>query len=97
MRRWLLIVIGCIGIVNFAVFFIGSIYFGGDAVNGYSCKGHYFLGSHGRYTETTKAVYTYSRWHVYSLFITHPAAMLAGIIWSRDKKAALRLRELQSP
>jgi hypothetical protein len=77
-----------VGIVNFAAFFIAALYLGGDAINGKAQNGRYYLGSHGRYTEVSEAVFNFSRQHALSLIITHPAAMLAGFVLVRDKKAA---------
>lgn len=42
---------------------------GGDAVNGYERGGHYFLASHGTYTEVTQAVWTWSRIHTISMIV----------------------------
>jgi hypothetical protein len=52
-----------LAVPNFLAFFIGSLYLGGDARNGYVKAGHYFLCSHGRCTEVTQSVWTYSYWH----------------------------------
>jgi hypothetical protein len=78
-------VIFCLGFINFIIFFILAMYLGGDAVNGRIYHGHYFLMSHGRYTEVSKSVFDYSKWHVYSLWITHPMAILAGYFYYRIK------------
>jgi hypothetical protein len=63
-------------IFNFAVFWIVAVLIGGDAVNGYQQRGHYFLKSHGTVTEVSQAVFEYSKWHARSLFATHPLAFL---------------------
>jgi hypothetical protein len=70
------------GIVNFFAFAIIAACLGGDAVNGRSVGGHYFLSSHGKKTEVSEAVFNYSRIHVYSVWITHPLALLSGFILS---------------
>jgi hypothetical protein len=57
--------------VNFFSFFFVSLYLGGDALNGYARGGHYFLCSHGRYTDVSEAVWTYSHWHAISVIVTH--------------------------
>jgi len=72
-----------IGILNFLAFGITATGLGGDAVNGRSENGHYYLSSHGKKTEVSEAVFNYSRIHVYSVWITHPLAMVAGLILSR--------------
>jgi len=69
-----------LGILNFVAFGIVATCLGGDAVNGRHENGHYFLSSHGKRTEVSAAVFNYSRVHVYSVFITHPLAILSGII-----------------
>ena len=84
---WLKIV-WAVAMVNFASFCAISIYFGGDAVNGYESGGRFFLASHGRYTEVSGALFTYSRIHAYSVFVTHPAALL-GAFWFAGKKRAV--------
>src|SRR5689334_6962887 len=71
-----------IGILNFLAFAITAVRLGGDAINGRSENGHYYFSSHGKTTEVSEAVYNYSRIHVYSVWITHPLAMFAGLILS---------------
>jgi hypothetical protein len=71
-----------IGILNFLTFGITAALLGGDAINGRSENGHYYFSSHGKATEVSEAVYIYSRIHVYNVFITHPLAMVAGLILS---------------
>lgn len=68
-----------LGILNFLIFLAGTSYLGGDAFNGKQMDGKYFVGSHGKLTEVSQSVFMYSRLHVLSLFITHPAAVLAGL------------------
>ena len=76
-----------IGITNFFVFIGLSIYFGGDAISGTIRDGHFFLSSHGKLTEVSGMVFSYSRWHSYSVFFTHPVAILAaGIAYQLEKK-----------
>ncbi len=79
-----------VGMLNFLIFLAGAIYLGGDAVNGKVEGGRYYLWGvrteSGRkvYTEVTEPVFTYSRWHVYSLWVTWPLVMAAG--FARYKK-----------
>ncbi|MDE8345125.1 MAG: hypothetical protein POH28_02950 [Acidocella sp.] len=87
MHRFLIGIV-ILGVVNFAVFFIVTLRLGGYALGGgYATGGQYFLASHGHYTQVTRAVFTYSRWHNYSLFITQPAAMLAGWQLARMRRS----------
>ena len=75
-------------LANFALFFVLAVYLGGDAVNGKIVGGHYFLMSHGRYTEVSAGIFNYSRWHAYSTWVTHPLAFAAGCWYWRIKRAA---------
>jgi len=81
-----------IGMLNFLIFIAAAIYLGGDAVNGKVEGGRYYLfgarTESGRkvYTEVTEPVFTYSRWHVYSIFATWPLVMVAAVVKSRSKR-----------
>lgn len=69
-----------VGFVNFFWLLAESAALGGDALNGYASQGHYFVNSHGSYTEVSEASWTWSRVHSVSVFITHPLAM-AGMFY----------------
>ena len=79
-------VICALCVLNFFVFAIVAGVIGGDAVNGKAVGGHFYLGSHGKFTEVSEDVYTYSRWHVFSLLITHPLAALTGYFAKKERK-----------
>ena len=49
--------------LNFAAFAIISGFIGGDALSGHIVDGHYYLRSHGKLTEVSREVFTYSLWH----------------------------------
>ena len=63
------------------IFFLVALKIGGDAVNGRIVNGRYYVASHGKYTEVSKAVFTYSRYHVYSVWVTHSVGILALAGW----------------
>lgn len=65
-------------LVNFSIFWLIAVKSGGDAWNGYQKNGHFFLGSHGTYTEVTEAFWAYSYYHVVVTLITY-AAVFVGI------------------
>jgi hypothetical protein len=69
---------GTFAVVNFLAFWVVAVAIGGDALNGKVENGRYYLMSHGRYTERSFAVWTYSRWHAISVFVTWPLAILVG-------------------
>jgi hypothetical protein len=73
---YLAVAAAVIGTVNFSWLFAESASLGGDAVNGYQLDGHYFVGSHGSYTEVSRTAWEWSQLHAMSLVITHPLAML---------------------
>jgi len=79
-------VFAVITIANFIAFGAISYYLGGDAVNGKAEGGRYYLfgvrAEHGGkgYTEVSKAKFTYSKYHVYSIFITWPLLMVGGVV-----------------
>lgn len=73
--------------LNFVVFVVVAFAIGGDAVNGKTVGGHFYLASHGKLTEVSEAVFTYSLWHVRSVFITHPLAMLTGYLAKTEQAA----------
>jgi hypothetical protein len=50
-------------VVNFSTFIVASLYLGGDALNGYTHEGHYFVCAHGSCTEVSRAIWHYSYWH----------------------------------
>jgi hypothetical protein len=61
--------------LNFFVFVAGTLYLGGDALNGYERAGHYFVCSHGSCKEVAEEVWTFSRWHAIS------ALAGIGLVW----------------
>lgn len=67
-----------VGFVNFFSFFAESAALGGDALNGYSSNGRFYIGSHGSHTEVSEATWAWSRVHAISIFITHPLAFAGG-------------------
>jgi len=75
-----------IAMLNFFAFWYGVLILGGDAFNGKEDGGRFFIGEHGKYTEVTEGGYKISRFHVLSLWVTHPLGMVAGLIllWRKD-------------
>jgi hypothetical protein len=86
------IIVIAVGLLNFLIFVAGAIHLGGDAVNGEVEGGRYYLfgvrAESGRkvYVEVSKPVFTYSRRHVYSIFVIWPLVMVAGLA-SNDTKS----------
>ena len=75
--------IAAVAAVNFFAFVAMSFYLGGDALQGYSRDGHYFLGRHSTFTEVSPAVFNYSRWHALSV-IALVGFFLAAEAWRRN-------------
>lgn len=80
-RRKMYVAIFILSMLNFAVFWLMAVHLGGDALNGHVTDGHYFLMSHGDFTEVSEEVFNYSRWHAMSLWITHPAGAMAAVFY----------------
>jgi hypothetical protein len=78
---YLCVALFLIGIANFFWFFVESLSLGGDALNGYVRGGHYYVASHGSYTEVSAAAWNWSRVHALSLFVTHPLAIGSGFVF----------------
>ncbi|MEI7901752.1 MAG: hypothetical protein WCK89_15980 [bacterium] len=69
-----------VAIINFVACFVVAAKNGGDAVNGKEEGGRFFVASHGHYTEVTRSFFEYSRIHTYSIWVTHPLAII-GAFW----------------
>ena len=54
--------------VSFIIFWVLSVFAGGDAVSGKIENGHYYLASHGKYTEVSQIVYVLSAGYLTVLF-----------------------------
>jgi hypothetical protein len=68
-----------LALVNFLLFAIEAEHLGGDAVSGRIVDGHCYLSSHGRLTEVSHAVFTYSRIHTWSVIASWPFVMLCAL------------------
>jgi hypothetical protein len=64
-------------VINFAAFVIAAVWLGGDAINGHSGNGHYYVCGHGSCSEVGRAVFTYSWWHAFSVIVTFAAFFAA--------------------
>jgi hypothetical protein len=85
--RATLLAIFLIGMVNFVALFAHSQIIGGDASGGYVSRGRYFLRGHtelgrmsGDMIEVTRATFDAMMWHERSVWITHPAAIIAVLL-----------------
>jgi hypothetical protein len=73
------------GLGNSALFCILSAVLGGDALNGRIDEdGKHLVSSRGRSTVVSPAVWYLSRAHALSLFLTHPLAILGGMMMARN-------------
>jgi hypothetical protein len=79
-------VVFIIAAINFVAFLIGAAALGGDAVNGKSEGGRYFVASHGKLTEVSRAAFTYSRLHFYAVWITHSSAIICALLLYRSRQ-----------
>ncbi len=81
-------VIKVIGVLNFLAFVAVALWIGGDAVNGHTIDGRFFLSNHGKFTEVSEAVYRYSYAHAVSVWITFPMAFLVALLQQRRNSTA---------
>src|SRR5208283_272869 len=70
--------------LNMVVFFLTSALIGGTAQNGKFESGKYYVGSHSKYTEVSKAMFEFSSTHFVFTIITFVPTLLA-ILLSRKK------------
>lgn len=68
-------------ILNLLAFGIAGELLGGTAWYGHAEGGRFFLGSHGKLTETTEAIFHYSQIHEFSVMVTWPIPLL-GVLSS---------------
>jgi hypothetical protein len=66
--KWILYPTSILAWLNFVVFWVVTVCLGGDAGNGYSKNGHFFVCAHGACHEVSKAIWNYSYWHSISAF-----------------------------
>jgi hypothetical protein len=64
--KWVCNAVASAAVINFLAFVLGSLYLGGDALNGSARAGRYFVCAHGACTEVSKAIWNYSYWHALS-------------------------------
>ena len=69
-----------VGILNFLVYFFVAASIGGDAINGKIEGGKYYLEHHGRFTEVSRSVFEYSRFHTYSVWVTFPLVIFGAYL-----------------
>ncbi len=78
-----------VGLLNFFLFVAGTFYIGGDAVNGKVENGKYYVWGYRHhdgvkgFTEVSRPVFDYSRWHVYSVWGSWAAMILGGVLYKR--------------
>ena len=74
--RWLRFLV-LLALVNFVVYVIVAGTHGGDAWNGYTKDGRYFVSEHGNTTEVSRTFWMYSYYHTIFLWITYLSAVIA--------------------
>ncbi len=79
-KQALCIFVIAIGILKFLAYVTVAACLGGGAINGWSENGHDFLSGHRKDTEVSETIFNYSRIHTYCVWITHPMALVAGLI-----------------
>jgi hypothetical protein len=75
-----------VAVINFFLFVIGSLVLRGDAINGKVENGRYFVRQGREYKEVPRALFLYSKYHLYSVIVTHLSAMTLGFYSDRLRK-----------
>jgi hypothetical protein len=91
--RWLYlfgVVLFAGALANFAIFWHIGVAIGGDALSGKAADGHYYVSSHGRFTEVPEWLYRYSRAHTVSTWVTYPLAVVGWLLMYRVKQLEKR-------
>ena len=83
-KQMLELMAAALAVVNFLTFMSIASYLGGDALAGKIEDGHYYVSSHGHYTEVSHAVYLYSKVHAVSIFVTHGLAFITALMPGRE-------------
>lgn len=84
MRRWLswlAVAVVVLGFVNFFWFMAASSALGGDALNGHVTDGHYYVASHGTYTEVSESAWTANRIHAMITMASWPIVILTMVLY----------------
>src|SRR4051812_26095174 len=74
------IVLAVLAPFNFLLYAVIADNIGGDAINGKVDAGRYYLGSHGQYTEVSRAVFTYSKFHTYAVWANYLLFFISGAV-----------------
>jgi hypothetical protein len=77
-----------ITLLNFIAFLIVTYHLGGDAVNGKIVSGHYYVGSHGQYSEVGFGTFLYSAIHTCATvltFVLFISLLLVVELWGEKK------------
>ena len=75
-----------IALINFGVFVIIAIIIGGDAINGFTKDGHYYLKLGAYINEVSHPVFIYSKIHFYILIVNYVVAFVWEIISFSKKR-----------
>lgn len=88
------IVLAAVAPLNFLLYAVIADNIGGDAVNGRAEAGRFYLGSHGHYTEVSRAVFTYSKLHTYAVWANYLLFFTYGAVLEIKER---RARSKQKP
>jgi hypothetical protein len=82
--RWIWTITVILTIINLISIMAGYVILGGDAYTGEEKENKYFVNSHGKYTEVTRAQWIYSYIHCLLFFVNVPAVPII-YFWLRAK------------
>lgn len=77
-------------VLNLTAFFAHSLYLGGDATRGKYDHGHFYVKSHGKYTEVTEAQFDRNKLHAKSLIASFVGGLLGALLMWLGPSSATR-------
>ena len=69
-----------LALADFVIFYIVTLLVGGDGFSGTEQAGHYLVSNHGRLTEVSRFVWTFTRLQAISLLVLWPLALLGMVV-----------------
>lgn len=83
-------------VLNFGVWGVITSAIHGDAINGRTAHGKYYVAMKGRYTEVSRRVYLYSYIHTCTNFVLFSATIFSGLLGMKIKARSVKREQTAS-
>jgi hypothetical protein len=67
-----------LGVANYLVYAVATLFAGGDVLHGLVTHGHFFAAARGGFVEVAPALFEFCRWHPYTLLVSFPLLLWGG-------------------